>query len=107
MADYPPFMNAYGTLPKILDKIKKAQTPDRFTQDFLSTKLGFKSSSARAFIALAKRIGLLNTDSRPTDLYNKFRSTDEQISGNAIAECMKKGYPELYSRNEYAHDTND
>jgi len=31
----PPFMNAYGLVPKILDKIVEAQQPERFTQDFL------------------------------------------------------------------------
>lgn len=40
MADYPPFMNASGTIPRILDKIKEAKTPARFTQDFLATNLG-------------------------------------------------------------------
>jgi hypothetical protein len=50
MPDYPPYMNAYGSVPKILDKIKSAQTPERFTQDFLSTKLGFSGGSNKAFI---------------------------------------------------------
>jgi hypothetical protein len=26
-ADYPPFLNAYGNITKILHKIKEAQTP--------------------------------------------------------------------------------
>jgi len=80
MADYPPFMNAYNNIGKILDKIRHAKTPDRFTQDFLSTVLGFKSSRARAFIAFAKRVGLLQSDGRLTDLYIKFRNTDNDIS---------------------------
>ena len=32
-AEYPPFMNGYGTAAKILNKMKEAQTPDRFTQE--------------------------------------------------------------------------
>ena len=55
MADYPPFMNAYGNVPKILNKIKEAKTPDRFSHDYLSTVLGFSGGSARPFISLAKR----------------------------------------------------
>ena len=102
MAKYPPFMNAIGSIPKILDKIQQAQTPDRFTQDFLSTSLGFKSGSAKSFIGLAKRLGLLATDGTPTEIYKRFRNPKE--SKAAMAEAMKKGYPELYLRNEYAHD---
>lgn len=102
MASYPPFMNAYGTVSKILEKAKKAKTPDRFTQDFLQTKLGFQSVGAKAFIPLAKRLGLLASDGVPTDLYKSFRNPS--LSGGAMANAIKKGYSELFARNEYAHD---
>lgn len=101
-AEYPPFMNAYGTAAKILTKIKEAQTPDRFTQDFLSTKLGYPGGTARAFIPLAKRIGLLESDGRPTEIYKSFRNSSQ--SKVAMAAAIKKGYSQLYERNEYAHD---
>lgn len=101
MAEYPPFMNAYGLIPKILNKIKEAKTPDRFTQDFLGTKLGFSGGSARAFIPLAKRLGLLASDGSPTDLYKSFRNPEQ--SGRAIAEAIKTGYADLFARNEYVN----
>ena len=100
MADYPPFMNAYGSVTKILDKIKEAKTPDRFSQDFLATVLGFKGGSYKAFIPLAKRIGMLSTDGSPTELYQQFRNPAQ--SQQAMAKAIKKGYPQLFSRNEYA-----
>lgn len=101
MADYPPFMNAYGNVTKILNKIKEAKTPDRFSLDYLDTVLGFSGGGARPFIALAKRIGLLNTDGTPTTLYNQFRNPAQ--SEQAMATMVRRGYPELYKRNEYAH----
>jgi hypothetical protein len=101
-AEYPPFMNGYGTIAKILDKMKEAQTPDRFTQDFLSTKLGFPGGTAKPFIPLAKRLGLLESDGKPTDLYKSFRNPTQ--SKAAIAAAIRKGYGQLYERNEYAHD---
>lgn len=101
-AEYPPFMNGYGTAAKILNKIKEAQTPDRFTQDFLSTKLGFPGGTARPFIPLAKRIGFLESDGRPTDLYKSFRNPAQ--SKAAMAAAIRKGFSQLYERNEYAHD---
>jgi len=102
MAKYPPFMNATGLTTKILNKIKQAQTPERFTQDFLSTSLGFKSGGAKAFIPLAKRLGFLASDGTPSEVYKRFRNPKE--SKAAMAESIKKGYPELYARNEYTHD---
>ena len=101
-SQYPPFMNAPGTATKILNKIKEAQVPDRFTRDFLSTKLGFPGGTAAAFISLAKRIGFLESDGRPTDLYKSFRNPDQ--SKGAMAAAIRKGYSQLYERNEYVHD---
>lgn len=101
MADYPPFMNAYGNVTKILNKIKEAKTPDRFSQDYLDTVLGFSGGSAKPFIPLAKRIGLLNGDGTPSDLYSRFRNPAQ--SEQAMAEMIRRGYPELYKRNEFAH----
>ena len=102
MADYPPFLNAYGQVSKILGKIKEASTPDRFTVDFLSTRLGFKSVSIKPFLALAKRLGLLALDGSPTELYNSFRNPSQ--SGAALATAMKQGYREIFSRNVYANN---
>lgn len=101
-AEYPPFMNGYGTAAKILNKVKEAQTPDRFTQDFLSTKLGFPGGTAKAFIPMAKRIGFIESDGRPTDLYKSFRNPSQ--SKAAMAAAIRKGFAQLYERNEYVHD---
>ena len=101
MAKYPIYMNAYGLLAKILRKIKQAKTPDRFTQDFLDTSLGFSSGSAKAFIPLAKRLGLLASDGTPTDLYKRFRNPKE--SQRAMAVAMRKGYADVFARNEFAN----
>ena len=101
MADYPPYMNAYGNVTKILNKIKDAKTPDRFSQDYLETILGFSGGGARPFISLAKRIGLLASDGTPTDLYKRFRNPAQ--SEQAMAEAIRKGYGDLYKRNEYVH----
>jgi hypothetical protein len=101
MADYPPYMNAYGNVTKILNKIKEARTPERFTQDYLETVLGFSGGSARPFISLAKRIGLLAGDGTPTDLYNRFRNPAQ--SEQAMADAIRFGYSELYRRNEFVH----
>ncbi len=54
--EYPPYVNGYGGIPKLFAKIKEATVPPKFTQDFLTTVLGLKSSSYRAMIPLLKRL---------------------------------------------------
>jgi len=97
-----PYVSVPSTMVKILNKMKDASTPDRFTQDFLETKLGFKGGNARQFIPLAKKLGLLNTDGSPTELYKKFRN--ESTTKAAIAAALKIGYKEVFERNEYASE---
>jgi len=97
-----PYMSAPGSIAKILEKIKEAGTPDNFNADFLSTKLGFKGGNYRTFISWAKKTGLLNGDGTPTHLYKSFRNpTSSKVS---IAQAIRNGYSELYSRNEYCHE---
>lgn len=101
VSDNLPYMVAPGSIPRIMAKIQEARRPERFTQDFLETMLGFASSAARPIIPLLKRIGFLNPDGTPTRLYDQFRNPD--TSGSAVAEGLKIGYKELYDRNEFAH----
>ena len=58
-----PYLASPGTIKTVLDKIIEARTPDRFTYDFLETKLGAKGGSARAVIPLLKRIATASVSS--------------------------------------------
>src|SRR5438876_11573620 len=98
---YPPFMNSYSNIQNILRKIQDAQTPARFTHDFLKSLLGYRSGGAEAIIPLLKRIGFLGSDGTPTEWYRRFRNPSE--SGRAMAEAMRKGYEAIYALNEKAH----
>lgn len=95
-----PYVVQPAAVSRILEKVRQAQTPERFTTDFLSTKLGFKGGNYRQFIPLAKKLGLLGSDGKPSDTYKQFRNPSQ--SGVAIASAMKVGFRELFERNEYA-----
>lgn len=97
----PPYINSTGLIVKIFQKIQEAKVPERYTQDFQSTVLGYGSGSAMPFIPFLKRMGFLEGDGRPTELYRKFRNSDS--SGAAMAEAMKKGFSEIFKRNEFAY----
>jgi hypothetical protein len=100
-----PYVTAYGNITKALDKIKSAETPPRFTHDFLSTTLDMSGGSARPVIPFFKRTGFLGSDGVPTDLYKRFRN--EAQRGAAAAAALRAGYKPLYSINEYIHDAKD
>ena len=97
-----PYMFSTGLIPKILEKIQNARRPERFTQDFLETKLGHSGGSARPIIPLLKRMDFLGSDGVPTSLYDQFRNSDTQ--GGAVAEGMKCAFSELFERNEYVYE---
>jgi hypothetical protein len=100
-----PYVNSYGAITKALERIQSASTPDRFTQDFLSTKLNLKGGSPKPVIPFLKRTGFLNSDGTPTELYKEFRNAT--LRTRAAARAVKKGYSSLYEINEYTHDLND
>lgn len=100
-----PYVPSYGAITKALQKIKDASTPDRFTQDFLATKLGLKGGTPKPVIPFLKRTGFLGSDGAPTSLYKRFRNPAQ--SGAAAAEALRYGYQALYEVNEYAHDLSD
>jgi|SRR5579862_3732908 len=103
MADpkYPPYVNAYGGVPKLLGKVRTASVPPKVTRDYLSTVLGLKSSSFQAMIPLLKKLGFIDQASVPTQRYKDFRSDSK--SGFVMAKALKEAYTDLYKGNEYAH----
>lgn len=105
MADNLPYSTSVGTLERMLDKIKSAPSPERFTQDFVSTKLSLKGGSAFACIPLLKKMGFVATSGAPTDLYKEFRNPAK--SRIAIGKAFRKLYSRLYEMNEYIHDASD
>jgi hypothetical protein len=100
-----PYLAAYGNITRTLEKIRTAQVPSRFSQDFLATTLNLPGGSARPVIPLLKRTGFLAPDGTPTERYRRFRNDSER--GVAAAEALRAGYARLYEVNEYIHDASD
>lgn len=100
-----PYLVAPGSIKTALDKIRQAATPDRVTQDFVTTKLGIKGGTGNALIPFFKKIGFINTDGTPTEYYRQFRNP--ATGGAAIAAVIKNGYKKLGEVNEYFYHLND
>lgn len=101
MAEYPPYVNHYGGIPKLFEAIRHASVPPKFTQDFIESVLGFKSTSYRAMIPFLKRLGFLDQGNVPTESYRQFR--DDSSSGVIMAQQIRAAYADLYKASEYAH----
>ena len=97
-----PYMSSPGLITKILSKIEEAKRPERFTQDFLETKLGFSGGSARPFISFLKKMGFLSSDGTPTQIYDKFRNPESRPY--ALADGLRNAYPDIFERNQYAEN---
>lgn len=105
MAENLPYATAIGTLVNMLEKIKTASVPDRFTRDFVSTKLQMKGGTAASCIPFLKKMGFVASDGTPTELYKEFRNPHK--SRLAVGRSFRKLYEKLYEMNEYVHDASD
>ena len=100
-----PYVTSPGNIEKAFNAIKSAATPEAVSQDFVKTILGIPSGSGNQMTAYLKKIGFAGADSKPTDLYKKFRNAATE--GWAAAQALKLGYAPLYARNEYLHQVSD
>jgi hypothetical protein len=71
----------------------------------MTTKLGIKGGTGYALISYLKKIGLINVDGTPSDLYRRFRNP--ATGGLAIGAAIKYGYSKLAQVNEYFYDLSD
>ena len=94
-----PYMHSASKLRQLLDKIREAGEPEKFTQRFL-LDLGFKSRFDRPFIGVLKYLGMLDTSGRPTDSYSRFRSGTETQA--VLRACVETAYDDLFMANPSA-----
>src|SRR6202158_6327044 len=104
MAEYPPYVNAYGAIPKLFAGIKTAAVPPKVSQNFLESVLDLTSSSHRALIPLLKKLGFIDSANVPTQAYKDFR--EDSLSGSVMAERLREAYKSLFNANEYAWKLN-
>ncbi|MDO9282762.1 MAG: DUF5343 domain-containing protein [Methylotenera sp.] len=100
-----PYVTAPGNIEKALLGIKSAATPERVAQDFVKTILKIPGGSGSQITSYLRKIGFVNADGSPSDIYKKFRNSG--TAGKAVAKALRIGYAALYVRNEYMHELPD
>jgi hypothetical protein len=96
--------SAYLTSTKntaaILEAIKDAQAPKRFTTRWLEG-LGFPSSADRLMINVLKALGFLNDTGEPVQRYHEY--LDKSQSKQVLARGIRDAYSDLFEINKNAH----
>ncbi len=101
MTEYPPYVDAYGQLKDLFDKIKEAAVPPKFNRDFLQNILGLKSSSFQPMIPFLKKLNFIDEANVPTTNYTAYR--DDTQSEGIMADQIKQAYSTIFSASEYAY----
>jgi hypothetical protein len=94
-----PYVTATGNVERALLGIKAAATPSKVTQDFVKTILKIPGGSGNQMTSLLKKIGFVNADATPSDIYKRFRNPAS--TGAAAADSLRRGYSALFKRNEF------
>jgi hypothetical protein len=94
-----PYVTATGNVEKALIGIKSAATPPKVTQDFVKTILKIRGGSGDQVTSLLRKVGFVNPDGTPSDIYARFRNGTS--TGVAAADSLRFGYQPLFKRNEF------
>lgn len=93
MALLKSYVNVYGQLEQLFEKIREGQAPDKFTREFLKD-IGLKSSNWHAAINLLKGLGFLSADGVPTGQY--MRLLDRTEWAKALADAIVNAYSDIF-----------
>ncbi len=97
------YLTSTKRLSEILDALKTAKAPNKFTQRFLES-LEFKSKGDRLVIGVLKSLGLLDDTGTPTERY--FRFIDQSQSATVLAEAIEDAYDDLFAVKRDAQNLN-
>jgi len=88
------YLTSTKRLSEILDALKTAKAPDKFTQKFLES-LEFKSKGDRLIIGVLKSLGMIDDSGTPTERYYRF--IDQSQSAVVLAEAVQEAYKDLFA----------
>ena len=100
-----PYVSSPGNIDKAFTAIKAAAVPQRVTQDFVKTILKIPGGSGDQMTSFLKKLGFVNADGTPSEIYQKFRTPN--ASGAAMAKAIRHAYAPLYVRNEFMHSVDN
>jgi len=101
MALSDAYLSQVKNLPQILQAIRQAQPPERFTHKFLEG-LDFKSTNDRGIIGVLKALGFIDESGTPKQPY--FDYMDDERHRTVLAEGLRRAYADLFKLNKEANE---
>lgn len=100
-----PYVTNPGKIREYFNKILEVETPPKFTLNFLTDVMLFKSTNDRNLISLLKHMAFLDKSGTPTQLYTDYKINES--SKIAIAHGIRNAYNEIYRRKNNFHTLDD
>jgi len=88
-----PYTTKPSSLRRLLQEIPKKPRPPKFDKNQLRS-WGFNDANDYSVLRVLKAVGLLNSNSEPTDLYAQYMHLENGAA--ALAEPMKRVYEPLF-----------
>ena len=101
MALTTAYLTQTKNLEAILEAIRSAQAPEKFTSRFM-VELGFESTNDRLMVGMLKGLGFLDESGEPTERY--FAFLDGTQSEQVLAEAIREAYGDLFRVNSKAYE---
>lgn len=101
MALADAYLSQVKNLSQILQAIRQAQPPERFTHKFLEG-LDFKSTNDRGIIGVLKALGFIDESGTPKQPY--FDYLDDERHKGVLAEGIRRAYADLFKLNNKANE---
>jgi hypothetical protein len=95
------YLTVTGNLSSILNALRNAQAPEKFTNRFLEN-LGFRSTNDRLIIGVLKALGFVDESGVPQQRY--FDYLDESQSKRVLAQGIQEAYSDLFRVNNRAYE---
>lgn len=87
-----------GKMADLLNKIPTLGIPEKVNFEWLRG-LGYRSSNDKQTLAAMRRLGMIGTNSAPTDVYRAFRNKN----GERVAAGIRDAYKDLFAVYPDAH----
>jgi hypothetical protein len=97
-----PYTPVPNSLKRLLEKIPSVGTPTKADQKWLAS-LGFGGGNNQMSLGVLRKVGVIDQQGKPTELYKALRAKDRA----KWAQGIKRHYSDLYSTYADAHRKDD
>ncbi len=95
MPDSYPYIISNNKIEPVLNRIRSAAKPERFSIRETLNKWGFTASNDRAMVAVLKELGFLNEGGIPTEFYDRLRDPNDWKY--VLGERVRELYADLFA----------